>query len=732
MANDAVSTDGTQDGPDDTDEAAMMRTADALAEIGTELFISDDGAITAQDDRETVRLGTLGEPGTWYWEEARPVAPIRGELATVQAASADEVTDVVPVPVRARVVPAWAMDRRVLLPWIGGRTVDGMALVAFHVVRSPWYALRGLGVVVRGVGRWVVRSDDDEQHKADLAAAGSVRARGRLRAVRTRGRMVRLAGALVPVGLVSAWVQFGQWGIVPAAACIGAFLALAAAGWRAGRVDRSPREVAALRRKVPALSRPFVSEALDIVGCGPVQMPSGGVAAPVVVSASPARGGEVMVIDLPPGVAVSRLLKRHEEFAQALGRPAECVVVEPQPRVSPGRFELFVAAKRLDEKNAPQWAWAGGKRRSFFDGVPVGVDTRGRDVVVPLFEANGLIAGATGMGKSYSARLLLMGAALDPNTTILVHNLKGGPDYRAFAPVAHTLRAGGSPADLEALTADLQWMQAEIGRRGRVLENLPTSQVPEGKLTPEVAAMPGMGPVVLLVDEAQRAFASRNGRQIASLFEDVVRTCRAVGMNVHVVTQGTKEGAIPSGILDQLPRRIGHGVTTISDANLILGSDAHGRTYRAVDIDMPGIAYVGTAGGQMVKAAMAKVDLPDVERIVQGAALLRRAAGTLSGMAAGVVPADEHDGGTAAFLADVLAVWPTVGGSPRRNAGSEELAALLVDCDEEEYATLTGPDVSRRMTDAGVKVSTQRTPGGSVRGVKHSDVSQAASAHGGQ
>jgi DNA segregation ATPase FtsK/SpoIIIE, S-DNA-T family len=733
MANDAVSAHDMQDGPDD-DARALQMAADALAESGdeTKLFMSRDGAVQAGIEAEGLtKLGVLGETGTWEWEEARPddvkpqhLAQLGAELAVLDAASAD----VPPVPERAAVVPAWARDRRVLVPWIGGRAVDGGALVAFHVVRSPWYALRGLAGVVRGLGRWVVRPDDDEQHRADLAGATSLKARGQLRFVRTRGRVVRFAGAMVPAGLIAAWLEFGQWGIVPAVTCGGAFLALAASGWRAARAERTPREAAAMRRKVPALSRPFVTEALDIVGCGPIMLPSGVPAGPVVVSSSPARGGDAMVIDLPPGVAVSRLVKKHEEFAHALGRPAECVVIEPQPRVSPGRFELFVAAKRLDEKDPPRWAWRDGKRRSFFDGVPVGVDARGRDVVVPLFEANGLIAGASGMGKSYSARLLLMGAALDPTVRVLIHNLKGGADYRSFAPIAHTLRAGASPADLDALAADLAWMQTEIARRGRVLEKLPASVVPEAKLTPEIARMEGMGPVILLVDEAQRAFVSKEGKRFEAMFEDVVRTCRAVGMDVQLVTQGTKSGAIPSGIMDQLVRRIGHGVSTISDANLILGSDAHGRTYRAVDIDAPGIAYVGTAGGHMVKAAMAKVDLPEVERIVAHAEKLRRAAGTLSGMAAGVVPADDNDGGASSFLGDVLSVWPTEGGKPRRNALSSELAGYLVECDPDEYGEMDGAQVSRRMADAGVKVSSQRTPGGDGRGVKHSDVSQAARA----
>lgn len=640
---------------------------------------------------------------------------------------------------RRRVLPDVGDQVQGVLPWLGSRTLDGLSVAGFHVVRSPWYMLRGLRALVVAAGRWVLRREDDEVFAAQLGQLTSVRGRQQKRAERVRGRMARLAVSLSPLGAVWAWVEHGSWGLLPAVACAGAYVGLSVGGWRSVEAGKSSHEKAARRRKRQPLSRPFVTEALEIVDCGAVKRPSGEVAGPVILSASPVRGGEVMVIDLPAGVPVSKLVKKQEELAGALGRPAECVVIEPQPKVSPGRFELFVAAKRLDETGAPSWPWAKVARRSFFEGVPVGVDARGREVRVPLFESHGLVAGAMGMGKSYSARLLLLGAALDPRVTLLIHNLKGGPDYRAFGPVAHTLRSGSSAADLDALEQDLAWMQAEIGRRGRVLEQMPSDQVPEGKLTDAIASQDGMGPVVLLIDEAQRAFVAKQGdakrgERIAAMLEDVERTGRSVGFHVELVTQGTKSGAIPSGILDQLVHRIGHGVTSISDANLTLGSDAHGRTYRAVDIDTPGIAYVGAAGGKMVKTAMAKVDLPEVERIVLAAAELRRREGTLSGMAAGEVEADEHDGGTDAFLSDVLGAWPSArDGKPRKNATSVELAELLVACDPGEYDGLEGAEVSRRMTGAGVKVSSQRiqdAPDG--RGVKLADVRRAASASGGQ
>lgn len=73
MANDAVSADDMQDGPDN-DARALQMAADALAESGdeTRLFMSRDGAVQAGIEAEGLTtLGVLGQSGTWEWEEAR-------------------------------------------------------------------------------------------------------------------------------------------------------------------------------------------------------------------------------------------------------------------------------------------------------------------------------------------------------------------------------------------------------------------------------------------------------------------------------------------------------------------------------------------------------------------------------------------------------------------------------------------------------------------------------------
>jgi len=710
-----------------TNEPVDLPDPDELTDPETVLITRADGMIwnaplvRGDDGRQYVRLvDDEGNDVTIPWDELSPTTPPRADEACTDD-DGDDVDDGTVVETRV------TRERREVGPWVQSRVGGTLARAGGHVVRSPWYALRGTGETVRRCFRWVVAADDAVMRSAEIKAAPTLSARSDIRRAHAGASIGRLIVASAPIIGAWAWIELGQWGLVPAIAVGATYVTMHAVGHRI--LTRRPEAQAAARHvtakgKRPPLSRPFVTEALAIAGFGPVTMPTGGTHGPVIVSATPIKGGERMVIDLPPGVPVSRLVKKHEELAGALGRPAECVVIEARPEVSPLRFELFIAHTLLSERKPPRWPWAKVAARSFFEPVPMGVDAQGNIVTAPLHEVHGLIGGGTGMGKSYTTRLELMAAACDPTVMLLIHNLKGGGDYRGFASVAHTLRSGTSRADLAALADDLAWLQAEIGRRGRILESLPASVTPEGKLTPQVARDYDMPPIMLVVDEAQRAFTTAAGDTIAERLDDVVRTARAVGIIVRLVTQGTKEGAIPSSILDQLGHRIGHGVTNISDANLILGSDAHGRGYRAVDIETPGVAYVGTAGGRMVRAMMAKVDLPEVERIVTEAAALRRAAGTLTGMAAGVVAPDEHDGGTRSFLGDVLAVWPVVDGKPAVNAWSAALAQQLVERHPDEYPA-TDVDtayVSRRLTDAGVKVSTQRIGGKSARGARHADV----------
>ena len=116
-------------------------------------------------------------------------------------------------------------------------------------------------------------------------------------------------------------------------------------------------------------------------------------------------------------------------------------------------------------------------------------------------------------GKTFSARLLALYAALDPYVKLSVFDVKGSPDWRKFALVADRCAFG--------LTPTRDGLPLEILLRHPAARSRPTCRTatsgcrrcrpaicPEGKLTREIARDPRYGmPVRLLVlEEFQEYF----------------------------------------------------------------------------------------------------------------------------------------------------------------------------------------------------------------------------------
>jgi hypothetical protein len=671
-------------------------------------------------------------------------------------ASGDAEPDNGPVvePATAQTVPAGAVVapqpapvvRPVPIPRVRGgfkaRAAYTGRIAAFHIVRAPLYFALGVKVSAVRAKNWV--------------AAG-----------KGRGKLLRLAVVASPFFAAWMWSEHGKWGTVPAAVIAGTVTVFIVAGVRERRntwplraevpedlrapVPDGPGAVESVRPVVVTAQMPegdpvqgkfhlfrskdpkelapsshedqalvtTVENALAMSGFGALHG-----AKSRVMSGERVQGGVLLTVRMAPGLETAELIKRHGRFASAMGKPAECLVVEPLPDVSPGAFELFVADGLLSRMPSPAWKWAQVRSRSYFDGVPVGVDARGRDVIVPLFETNGGIAGDVGSGKSATARLLILGAAMDPRTLLAIHNFKGGLDYKAFAPIAHTLRNGCDAADLEAFMGTLKWLRSEVARRNKVLETLPFEECPDSKLTDALADRQDMRPVFVLLDEVPRVFLSPIANEAEDSLLDVVQTARSVGITVRLVFQGAKEGTVPARILDRCKHRVGHAQNSIADANIALGSDAHGRGYRAVDIDTPGVAFIGIAGGSMVKTKLSYLDLPSVHAMVKEIEAMRREAGTLSGMAAGDVPADDDDGTSGVFLDAVVDVWPLDGTVVRPSAGLGELASLLRAHDPGSWGECGARDVGQLFREAGVKVGSVRISSdvAPTKGVKRADV----------
>ncbi len=77
--------------------------------------------------------------------------------------------------------------------------------------------------------------------------------------------------------------------------------------------------------------------------------------------------------------------------------------------------------------------------------APIGLDERGQLVTVPLMWNSRPGRRAAPGGKTFSARLLALYAALDPYVKLYVFDFKGSPDWRKFALVADSCAFGLTP-----------------------------------------------------------------------------------------------------------------------------------------------------------------------------------------------------------------------------------------------------------------------------------------------
>ena len=145
----------------------------------------------------------------------------------------------------------------------------------------------------------------------------------------------------------------------------------------------------------------------------------------------------------------------------------------------------------------------------------MGLDERGQLVKVPLMWHSILVSALPRAGKTFSARLLALYAALDPYVQLSVFDFKGSPDWRKFSLVADSFGFGltisrhGDP--LEIFGQTLERIRADVQDRNHRLSELAERHVdlcPDGKLTREIARDPRFGmPVRMLVmDEFQEIY----------------------------------------------------------------------------------------------------------------------------------------------------------------------------------------------------------------------------------
>lgn len=631
-------------------------------------------------------------------DQADQTPPVSAEPAPLPRSGPPAVRQTSPI------LPAWLIKpdtRRDAARWA---VQWSSYVVAFHLLRSPLYAGKALGCTPRGIGRlgvqlvrWLLDMDGravrlaaavsgDKAAYLALSKERNNRVQLRLRALGWMG----LLGAVVTLGLVVAapwWLQ--------AAAAVTVLALLAKAGQSA---DKPIITHAVVSADAPRMTPDVVVRALGGLGMSALT-PSGKNTPAITFPAPVARDGKgwLAVIDLPHGVTWTEVLDRRQKLASGLRRPLGCVWPEGDATEHEGRLNLWVA-DRDPAKDVVRWALTGTTTPiDAFDGVPFGVDPRGRAVTLPLFQHNVLIGSQPGQGKTATVRAIACGAALDPTVEEWVHELKGSGDLDPLERIAGRFASGIDDGSIEYTAQSLKLLRTEVERRAAALKSLPRERRPDNMVTRELANDRELGLHMLLciIDECQNLFGHPvYGAQAADDALFIIKIGRAFGVVLVLATQRPEKASLPTAISANVSLRWCLRVAGQVETDMILGTSSYQNGARPSLLRAGMDAGTGYLAGLRADPFVARSAYLDAEATAKAAEVghqLRVRAGTLTGHAAGEEPQVAEDPRQVLF--DILACWP----AEQDWAWTETLADQLATLNT-TYTGWTATDVGRALS----------------------------------
>ncbi|KOU30207.1 hypothetical protein ADK53_28735 [Streptomyces sp. WM6373] len=450
--------------------------------------------------------------------------------------------------------------------------------------------------------------------------------------------------------------------------------------------------------------------------------------------------GWAATIELPEGMKAVEATSKVGELASALRKKGLQLEFKPDSSETAheGMARLWVAdsptpyagPKVYSELvDAPRWHF-------WRDGIPLGMDARQARQVLRLIWSSMLVGGLQDYGKSYLARLIAAAAALDPTVRIIVITGKTGPDWAPLKAIAHRYIAGSDPSTIRevfaTMTSTIEEMQARGVELDRLFEKEP-HKVPEGKITPELAAN-GMGPVLLIVEELQELLdgaavtkmampddESENPRLVSAkgplvdLFARFNRLTRFVlGMGLYI-TQRPDADSVPTELREVCVKRACFRTKSPESSKMILGDLAvkAGAAPHALLESSKGIFVLDEGAEDGYRTLRGDViDLPDFAKICERGRQLRIDAGTLTGDAAERAERDRRANQARLLSADCLAVMDAAGTDRIR---TEDLLTALGKHDIGSYGHMTPEGLKELLASAGLGIPVSLGPMGDLK-----------------
>ncbi|MFI2664912.1 cell division protein FtsK [Micromonospora carbonacea] len=600
-------------------------------------------------------------------------------------------------------------------------------IAAYHAVRTPKYAALALLWSVVGVARlagrqvrwwWVAEQEHLRQEAANRGDPDTwSRLTREARAIRLYRGMV-LAGEgvllLIALGLLAAapgWVVLAAGGaLVPVLA-------------HYGRPKTMPIvQPAVVAHRYRKLSSDIVLRAYYAAGLGhpdkrDQQIQFGG-----PMSRDQRETGSQVLVDLPYGKSWSDVVNAKEKLASGLD-VHENQVFLTRDKSSNRRHLLFVADRDPLAVPVGRTPLLDCKPRSIWRPVKFGKDERDRLVELSLMWTSVLVGAQPRKGKTFSARLLALHAALDPWVKLIVVDGKNSPDWDKFRLVAHRIIFGTHPNPRDNdpvghLIAALREVLKHIDRVNQVLSQLPADVCPEGKLTEELARdprYPDLRVWLLVMEEFQVYFETEDqdtNKEIAAMLSRILATGPSAG--VILLSSSQKPSGVGAGDVGRLFNRyrdnhaarfaLKCGNRIVSEA--VLGGDAYAEGFDASSLpvgdEYRGVGYLYGVTDETPTVRTFLATHVDAERILRAARAHREHFGTLSGEAAGEEAAREardvlNDVRNVFYAGKATISWPA-------------LAARLREVYPEAYADITPQAISAMVRKAGVAGKTVHDP----------------------
>ena len=630
------------------------------------------------------------------------------------------------------ILASWLKDREEFTGTVKSAGKRAANTTAYHVVYSPFHALRLLKYMPRGFWRvvvalwgWTLHGEIrpmQREHAINKQTDDWLKLeRERKERISLRWKVLAVAFPLVLLTLVLAWFLLPSWTltvlgltwvVTPSwdfimAGC----LATAALGYIGLPAD-APLFVSAVDSSgAPQLRPDLILNALCALGIPKMNNPDD-----IRQLSDLAREGSAGVsieLELPPGVPASSVLEKRSELSAALRHEIGRIWPGKGKRHD-GHLILYVSDENMATAKQKRWPLLRDGTVDVFKPAPLFTDQRGRWVDLTLAYTNGVIGSVPRMGKTFALREIALVAGLDVRTRLYVYDLKGTGDLSALKLIAHCYGVGDEPEDIDQQLAEMRELRQEMRRRVKVIRGLPDEVCPDRKVTSELASERNLKlePIVVTVDECQVWMEHEDPatqKEFITICTDLIKRGPAVGIMIYLATQKPDAKAIPTAIADNAIIRLCLMVQSWQSNDQVLGTGAHKRGLKATmfAFEDKGICYFKGEGPetQLVRT-VAGLDAVEATKVATRARALREKANRLTGLAAGEDMDREVE---EVILADDVRSVFDFGNHKTMHLG--DIAKALAELRPGAYGSLDAESLGSQLRTAGVRTGSVHVPG---------------------